>query len=806
MRISLEWLKAYVDVRESPEALAERLTMGGLEISSVTVVGKGIEDVVTAQIVEQGPHPAADRLSLCRVTDGRETYDVVCGASNMKAGDRVALARVGAELPGGIKIKRAKLRGQVSEGMMCSEAELGLSEDHSGILILPPEVPLGERLVDVLGLPDAILEVEITPNRPDCLSVVGIAREVAALTGAPLRVPEPKVRESGAPIGTQTSIEIVDPDLCHRYAARLVRNVRIGPSPVWMRRRLQSAGVRSISNVVDVTNYVLLELGHPLHAFDFARLRGGRIVVKRARQGEAFTTLDGQDRVLGAENLTICDAEGAVALAGVMGGLNSEIYDDTVDVLLESAYFLPTNIRKTSKELGLRTEASYRFERGADIDGLIRALDRSAELILELAGGEAAQGIWDEYPTRHQPSRIWLRPAKASGVLGLPVSAREAADSLAALGLGVPQELDPSAEGFHVGVPTHRVDLEREIDLIEELARLKGYDAVPTTLPKVLMSPDPLPKSLVLANSARDALAASGFRESITFTFVDPTDDDRIGLPDGSPLRAKVGLQNPLSHESAVLRTSLLPGLLQVAGLNARRQAKEIRLFEVGKTFHPNGQEKLPREVLRAGALLAGRRAPLAWWASPEVADFYDVKGIAEVLLDKLRVGTVVFQATQELPWLHPGRAARILAGGQEVGWVGELHAGRLPAYELSAPVAAFELDLTGASEHAVPIGPFEGLERFPSVERDLALLVDRTVQTQTLLDAIASLASPLVRSAALFDAFEGGRLPPGTVSLAIRITYRSDERTLTEEEVSDLERRILERLSERTGARLRQV
>ncbi|MBI5443868.1 MAG: phenylalanine--tRNA ligase subunit beta [Deltaproteobacteria bacterium] len=806
MRISLEWLKAYVDVPDEPERLAERLTMAGIEVSSVEVLGRGIEDVVVGKILEKGQHPGADRLSLCRVTDGRETYPIVCGATNMKAGDRVALARIGASLPGGLKIKKAKLRGEVSEGMLCSEAELGLSEDHSGIMILPEEAELGARLVDVLGLPDAVLEVEITPNRPDCLSVVGVAREVAALTGRDLRIPEPRLSETGPAIARETSVEILAPDLCHRYAARFIRGVRLGPSPLWMRRRLQASGVRSISNVVDVTNYVLLEFGHPLHAFDFRKLRGGRIVVRRAGDGELFTTLDGQERKLDADCLTICDAVGAVALAGVMGGLNSEVSDDTVDVLLESAYFLPSNIRRTSKKLGLRSEASYRFERGTDIEGLLRALDRTAELIGELASGTLAAGIWDAYPTPHQPARVRFRPAKATAVLGLEVGSEEAAGYLRALGMKTSEESSESEPGFWVDVPTHRVDVEREIDLIEEVARMKGFDLVPTTLPRVPMSPEPPPKSVVLTSQAKEALTGLGFREAITFSFVDPAEDERIGLPADSGLRPKIALQNPLSQETAVLRTMLLPGLLQAGGLNARRQTRDFRLFEVGKTFHPRAEGKLPEEILRAGALLAGRRSPVAWWATGEEVDFYDAKGAVEALLSRLGVQGPLFQRSTDLPWLHPGRSVRILAGERELGWVGEVHPARLSAYELVAPVCAFEVDLLVASEVSGAAERFRGLDRYPAVERDIALLADRSVLTADVLEAIGSVGSKLIRSAVLFDAFEGKRLPEGKVSLAFRITYRSDERTLTEEEVTKLEDQVLRRIADRTGAKLREA
>ncbi|GAB4255918.1 MAG: phenylalanine--tRNA ligase subunit beta [Deferrisomatales bacterium] len=803
MRVSLNWLRSYVDVDLAPEDLAHRLTMAGLEVSSLEPLGEGIDEVVVGQVAEVGPHPNADRLKLCRVTDGSDTYEIVCGASNMAPGDKVALARVGTRLPGGVKIKKSKIRGQTSWGMMCSERELALGEDHSGILILPPDAPLGAPVTEVLDLPDWILEVDLTPNRADCLSVVGVAREVAAITSVALRLPEPRVPETGGPVEAETSVEIRAPGLCHRYAARVIRGVRIGPSPGWMRRRLEALGVRSINNVVDVTNYVLLELGHPLHAFDLNRLSGGRIVVQKAREGEVFTTLDGQERVLDAECLMICDAERPVALAGIMGGLNSEVQDDTVDVLLESAYFEPRNIRRTAKKLGLSTEASYRFERGTDIEGLLRALDRCAELVAELAGGTVARGVWDAYPRPHEPVEVVLRLPKVEAVLGVEVPAERAVGHLERLGI---QVLGRDGERVRVRIPTHRVDLEREIDLIEEVARLEGYEAVPTTLPRVPMAGEPLPPAARLADRARDALCACGLREAITYSFVDPGDDDRLGLPEGHPLRSKVELANPLSRETGVMRTSLLPGLLRAAGQNLRRQARDVRLFEVGRTFHPQPGGPLPREVLRAAGVLTGRREPLGWWHKGEAADFYDAKGVAEQVLEALGAAGTRFEAAPDLPWLHPGQAARIQGGGELLGWLGQVHPLRLESYDLGGPVFAFELDLDAVARVAREPGPFTGLARYPAVERDLAIVVDREVAVQAVVDAIASVESPLVRSAVLFDCFEGGRLPPGKVSMAFRVTYRSEERTLTEADVTATEGELLARLQERVGAQLRQA
>ncbi len=802
MRIPLSWLREYVDVDLPAEAVAERLTLAGLEVSAVERLGEGIQGVVVGQILEKGPHPNADRLSLCRVTDGRDTYEIVCGATNMKAGDKVALARVGARLPGGFKIKKAKIRGQVSHGMMCSERELGLGEDHSGIIILPPDAPVGQDLTEYLGLPETVLEVEITPNRPDCLSVVGVAREVAALTGAALRVPDPRVPEDGPPVEQETSVEIRSPDLCHRYAARVVRGVRIGPSPAWMRRRLEACGVRSINNVVDVTNYVLLELGHPLHAFDMDRLAGGRIVVERARDGARFVTLDGQERLLDAETLMICDAEKPVALAGIMGGENSEVQPDTVNVLLESAWFLPTNIRRTARRLGLRTEASYRFERGTDVEGLIRALDRAAELLAALAGGTVSRGIWDAYPVRHEPAHVTLRFRKVRDLLGTDVPPEEACGILERLGMELEER---AADGVTVRVPTHRVDLEREVDLVEEVARIRGYHTVPATLPRVPMSADEPPQEHRLAERARDLLVGCGLHEAITWTFGDPEDDRRLRIPEGDR-PAKVRIQNPLGVETSVLRTSLLPGLLRAVGTNQRRQVRDVRLFEVGRTFHPEPDARLPREVLRVGAVLAGHREPLAWWAGPWPVDYHDAKGVAEVLLEGLGVGGARWEPAGDIPWLHPGRAARIRAGGETLGWVGEIHPVVAEAWDLDGPVAAFEVDLEASARHARQPGRFPGLARFPGTERDLAVVIPREVTARQVLDVIQALGSDLIERVVVFDVYRGEKLPPDRVSLGLRVTYRAPDRTLTDEEIRQEEARVLAVLAERVGASLRQA
>ncbi len=803
MKISLGWLAQYVDISESPEELAHLLTMAGLEVSAIEHRGEGIENVVVARILEKGRHPNADKLSLCKVTDGEAEYPIVCGATNMVAGDMVALARVGAVLPGNFKIKKAKLRGEASEGMMCSTRELALGESHEGIIILPPDAPLGTGLLEYLGLPDHVIEVEITPNRPDWLSVVGVAREVAALTGRELRMPIPAITEAATatPASDETSVRIDAPDLCHRYAARLIKGVKIGPSPQWIQQRLESAGVRPISNVVDVTNYVLMELGHPLHAFDFNKLRGKRIVVRRAGEGEKFTTLDDTERGMGADNLMIADGEGAVAIAGVMGGQNSEVSEGTVDVLLESAYFHPSNIRRTGKELGLKTEASYRFERGADIEGLILSLERATELIVELAGGEVSSGIIDNYPTVHEKRSVTMRIEKAQAILGIEVDPAQAQGYLEGLGLTVTAN---ELGRITATIPHFRVDLEREIDLIEEVARLKGYHEIPATMPRSGAMANTLGEAYAFTDKVRDTLMAAGLMETITLSFIDPADDDRIGLAQDSELRNKIEISNPLGRETSVMRTSLLPGLLRSASLNARRGNRDIAIFEVGHTFHPEAGTDLPNELQKAAGLLTGRRAPLAWWSDNDKLDFFDGKGVLESTLSSLGIKSCKFAPTEEIPWLQPGRAATFTVGEKQLGWIGEILPDILDPYELGAPTVAFSFDIEATREVAQATGKFGGLDKFPPVERDLAFVVDRQVQSGEIIGAITGMKIELVRRVVLFDAFEGGKVPEGKQSLAFRVTYRSDERTLTESEVSEIEAQVKQKLADSFGATLR--
>ncbi|MCX5837172.1 MAG: phenylalanine--tRNA ligase subunit beta, partial [Deltaproteobacteria bacterium] len=567
MQVSLKWLKDYVDVDMPPEDLAERLTMTGLEVDSLRRIEPAFSGVRVARIISLRPHPQADQLSLCEVATGDAIYPVVCGATNIRVGDIVPLAQVGATLPGGDVIRSARIRGEVSEGMLCSEEELGIGGDAAGIMILPSDLPLGKELADALDLYDTVLDIGVTPNRSDCLSMVGVAREVAAVTGKDLRYPPSVVAENDEEIRGITSVSIEDPDLCPRYTARVIQNVRIGPSPFWMRRRLEAVGLRSINNIVDVTNFVMMELGQPLHAFDFRFLEEGRIVVRRSRAGEIFVSLDEKERVLRADTLMICDGVKPVAIGGVMGGLNSEIQDDTETILLESAYFNPLSIRRTSRALAMGTDAAFRFERGIDPEGVIRALDRAAGLMAELSGGTVCRGVIDQYPEMVATAKdIPLRLDRIRDILGVAV---EEAVVVRILG-NLKMTVEPAGEGiFRVTPPTCRVDIAREIDLIEEIARVHGYDRVPATLPAVSVVAGAADGKNTVEARVREIMTGAGYQEVINYSFVSADAVDQLGLLETDERRLQVQIRNPLTEEQAVMRTTLVQSLLS----NVRRNA-----------------------------------------------------------------------------------------------------------------------------------------------------------------------------------------------------------------------------------------
>ena len=797
MNVSIKWLKEYVDFDLSPEALSERLLMLGMEIESIKQLGEGLDRVVVGRINTVDKHPQADKLVLCNVDVGSGAdAQVVCGAPNAREGLVAPVALVGAQLPNGLTIKRAKIRGEESQGMLCSEQELAISDEASGLMELPDETQIGAPIVEALGLDDVVLELEITPNRPDCLSMIGVAREISVITENSLRLPAVNVQQGLTDINNLTSVTIEAPDLCPRYAARVIRGVKIAPSPTWLQRRLEAIGVGTINNIVDITNYVLMEYGHPLHAFDYHRLTENRIVVRRAKPGETLKTIDAEERELTPDMLVIADAENPVALAGVMGGFDSEITDQTVDVLLESAYFHPPSIRKTSKVLGMHTEASHRFERGADPEGVIPALNRTTQLIAEIAGGEICAGIVDVYPSKREALNIKLRPERANFVLGTEIAPDDMCDILTRLGFTV-------SDTFEVTAPTFRPDVGQEIDLVEEIARVYGFDNIPTTLPR---GDIPIPKVVPkedLRERVKMYLLQCGMMEAMNYAFYHPDVFDRIRLESTDPLRQAVQIANPLSEDQSIMRTTLLPSLLANAQRNRNHQINDVQFFECSKVFIPNGTDEYPNEPERVAGIIAGNLGAGVYGDPLRPADFFDIKGVVEGMLGRCGVSNYTITHTDH-PAFHPGRRAEIHVEDKALCVFGEAHPEVMENYDLPHEAYLFELDFERLVDVVEPMKQFEPIPIYPSVNRDLAIVLDADTPASRPTEVIRSAGGELVSGLHLFDVYTGEQVPEGKKSLAFAIEYRSTTETLTDEIVDRIHGGILEQLERELGAILR--
>jgi phenylalanyl-tRNA synthetase beta chain len=803
MKVSLNWIKEYVDIEMSPDDLAHLLTMTGLEVEGLEPVGRDLDDVVVGRIEAVRPHPGAERLAVCTVDAGRETVDVVCGAPNAAPGVMAPLILPGGRLPGGTLIEEARIRGERSTGMLLAEDELGLTEDHSGIMILDEGLVPGHRFSAVLGFPDWVLDVAITPNRPDCANVLGMAREIAAATGKPLRMPDTRVHQAGPPIQDLTSVTILDPDGCPRYVAGMIQGVTLGPSPFWMRYRLHQCDVRSISNLVDVTNYVMLELGQPLHAFDYDRLRENRIVVRRADEGSTFTTLDGQTRTMSGENLMICDGERPVALAGIMGGLNSEIFANTKNVLIESAFFDPVTIRRGSKRLGLSTEASYRFERGIDIQGAAPALKRALSLMGRLSRGTIAEGLVDNYPKPWIPPRIPFRTDHVNRILGASLSQTEMRGFLESLEMDV----RPVNENeLTIQPPSFRVDISREVDLIEEVARRYGFDQIPQTYPNIRPSEEGDAAEIALNGQVGSIMAGLGFSEVITFSFISADFADILGADQVSPLRSIVPLLNPLTGDQSVLRTSLIPGLMAAVKTNMLHGLRDLRLFEWGKVFFENGQDQLPRERICAAGIMTGLAQEKTWYQEERRCDYYDIKGSVEALLKGIGLLRIDFRREGGAPGYEEGILSGIFCEERHIGRVGRVASALLAAYDLKDEDAyLFELDIEPILMLRPAARRFQPFPRYPAVFRDLSLVVDRGIEGARLLDIIRREGDDLLESVRIFDLYEGEKLDPSEKAIAFRLAYRSAQETLEGEAVNRLHEAIIKKITEETGGRLRE-
>lgn len=800
MRFNYRWLQKYIETDATLEDLLDAIMMCGHEVEEFYDLGALSGKIVFGEIKTLAPHPDADKLSLCTVDSGAGDLQIVCGATNIAVGQKVPLAVIGASLPNGLKLKKTKIRGVESQGMMCAMDELGVGDDHEGIWIQPEDSPVGEPF-------DAVIDIKVTPNRPDALSLVGLARDLAAKTGGKLRLPEVKFSEASDAAADHARVVVEAKDACPRYCARVVRNVQVGPSPVWMQRRLESAGLRPINNVVDVTNYVMLELGHPLHAFDLDTLAKKTIVVRKAREGEKIPLLDETTVALDPDDLLICDAGRPVALAGVMGGGETEITAGTTNVLLESAYFNPASIRRTSKRHDKSTDSSYRFERGADPEKLLNALHRAAQLIAELAGGEVLKGTIDI--TGKLPARepIILRHGRLRALSGLAkITGREIADILTKLGF----ELQRVEEGeFVVTAPSHRPDIEGEADLVEEVARIYGYDKIPVALPVIPSAAVSLEPDRETADRVSDLLRGMGFCQAINLSFATSGANAVAGCPDD---RAVV-IQNPLVSEQEALRRSLVPSLLENAVTNQNQGVDSVRLFEVGRTYawregDPAGPgerdiETGVEEPLFLAALLMGA-TPADWRGGGRDYDFFDVKGVVEELLDRLGLQRVVIETAEDIGYLHPGRAAAFLKGGRRACWFGELHPAIARELGLRRRAFLLEAPLSGPLVEARETATYRPLPKFPPSKRDIAVVVDRGTPVQDLERTVRSTAQELLAGLRLFDVYEGEHVEAGKKSVAFAMTFRAEDRTLKEDEVNEAFGRIVSALDKKHGAQLR--
>jgi len=795
MKVLYNWLREFVPLEIPPQEATEVLERLGFEIASVQVFGGKLRGVVTAEVREKEKHPNADRLSLCKVFDGQQEFFVVCGAPNVAAGQNVALARVGAVLPDGETLKAAKIRGVESQGMICSSAELGLEEKSEGILILDANVPLGQDVRPLLGLDDALIEIEVTPNRRDALSVFGVARELAAGLNLPLKNLEPRARELD--LSNNFSLFNEAPDLCPRYIARVIREVKVGPSPAWMVQRLARCGIRSINNIVDITNYVMLELGQPLHAFDGTKLDGHQIKIRRAHGGEKLLTLEGKTAELQPDMLVIADENKPAALAGIMGGQESAIDAKTQEIILESAAFQPSSIRRTGKVLGISSESSYRFERGSDWNMVALASRRAAQLIQELAGGLGAKPV-ESAPATPSQAPIKLRSERIRQFLGIDLKDSAAADLLRRLGCVI----NTGSAQLHVTAPSWRNDLLNESDLMEEIARLYGYDNIPTHSPAIHLTTVPEDTLWPFERHATSVLAGLGFSEASNYSFLSQKQAQPFipGLgqsPDSRP----IALANPLSQDQAFLRNSLLPWLFANTIFNFHRQTPGVRLFESGRIFFQNKEGR--HEVRRIGLLMAGEIESAHWRQKKKLADFYELSGILLAFLRALQIPHVKL-SVHRLSIFHPKRSSLILSGNTVLGWMGEVHPDLKAALDTSEPLAAAELDT--AALHAVVPGSltYHPASTFPPVRRDLSMVAPQSAAYERIVSTLKGAAGATLESVSLIDLYQGEKIGSEKKSLTVSLVFRQPDRTLTDAEVEKLMQKILADLQKKCDTTIR--
>jgi len=797
MLVPVKWLREYVDIDDiDSKTLADELTLSGSHVESIISLDRDIEKVVVGRVDKLEKHENADNLFVVQVNIGDETLQIVTGAKNLKVGDYVPVALVGAKLPGGIKIDKVNFRGIDSYGMLCSLKELGYEDSvipkyqRDGIFVFDKEYPLGSDVKEILGLYGDIIEFEITPNRPDCLSIIGMARETAATFNRQLKLPEIKVNEEVDNINDYVESVEVDEELCNRYYVRLIKDIKIKESPLWLQNRLMEAGVRPINNIVDITNYVMLELGQPLHAFDYDKLKNKKIVVRRAKDGEKMTTLDGVTRSLKNSHLLITDGEDILGIAGVMGGFESEVTDDTTTVLLESANFDARSIRLTAKDLNLRTEASSRFEKGIDPNLCEIAAERVCQLVEEIGAGKVVKGIIDVYPNKREEKTIRLRTERVNGLLGIDLTVDEMVDYLERLGLKSVKDGDI----LDVTIPTYRLDLGIEADLIEEIGRLYGFHNVPSKPLEGVLTRGEKSYQRIIADKAKSILQGLGFNEAMTYSFISPRAYDRIKVEEDSPLRRYIEIMNPLGEDYSVMRTTLVPNMMEVLSRNYNFGNKECFAYELGNVFIPKELplKELPYEKKMLTIGMYGN------------VDFYDLKEAVEILFDRLGIEDVEYLPEKSNLTFHPNRTAKIIKDDQVIGILGEIHMDVLENYDIDVRVYIADLDFDIIVKKANLEKTYRPLPKYPAIERDIAIVVDEDILVGDLKKTILENGQGLIEKVELFDVYTGAQVPQGKKSVAFSMVFRSYDRTLVDDEVNEIQQNIIKALEEKYDARLR--
>ncbi|WP_270517435.1 phenylalanine--tRNA ligase subunit beta [Megamonas funiformis] len=810
MQVSIKWLKDYIDFTETPEQLADKLTMAGIPVENVVDPGEGLEKVVTGRIEKLEPHQNSDHLQICTMNVGlAENIIIVTGAQNVAEGQVVPVAMVGAHLPNGMKISKGKLRGVASNGMLCSAQELKLDleklpeEQKTGIFILPSDTPVGIPAKDVLGLNDVVLEFELTANRADCFSVFGLVREIAAITGNKPHFPEIKVNEDdNTKLNDIFSVEIADPDLCSRFSTRMLKNVKIGPSPEWMQQRLEGAGIRSINNVVDVTNFVMIELGHPMHAYDYDKITGKKLIARRAIEGEELHTLDDTSRKAKGEMLVIADSEKAAGLAGIMGGFETEITDTTNTVVLESADFYGPCIRRTARACGLSSEASGRFERGVDSETTIKALDRAAQLLQEMGACTVCEGIVDVYPNPKQANYVTFTPEQINNHLGTNIAKDVMLNIITSVGFDVTKDEN---DEITVKVPSWRNDVTCMADISEEIARLYGFDKIKSTLPNGVSMQGTQSAKQTFIDKVKASLSSQGLYETISFALTNEETFNKLNIPQDSPLRKAVPIMNPLSDEYPLVRTTLLSSIFDNLARNLARKNDDVALFEVGSVFFPKALPvtELPDEVVKIAGAITGRRNAQGWNQTNDMVDFYDAKGIIEELFANLRVTRYTVEAGTHYA-MHPGKTALFKKGRDVIATVGEVHPAVLSAYGITKPVYIFELDATTVMKYMAKDLKYKALPKYPATSRDLAMLVDVDVNAADIEKAMTKAAGQNLTQITLFDVYTGKQVEEGKKSLAFSLTFQSNDKTLTDAEIDPAIEKIVAKLQKDFNANLR--